>query len=86
MNKSWNPFHQSLWLVFFIASCQQEKEKVEFCAMKNAIARLDRPTSEHVDSGNVAGISALIWKDQKFISMHLGFANVKKPNPNGSEP
>jgi CubicO group peptidase (beta-lactamase class C family) len=69
-------------LVFLFASCQQEKEKVEFVVNEKAISRLDSTLQSYVNSGNVAGISALIFeKDQEVYFNAFGFANVEKQIP-----
>jgi len=83
MNKSLKSLSPiAFGLVFLFASCQQEKEKVEFVVNENAISRLDSTLQSYVNSGNVAGISALIFeKDQEVYFNAFGFANVEKQIP-----
>jgi CubicO group peptidase (beta-lactamase class C family) len=83
MNKSLKSLSPiAFGLVFLFASCQQEKEKVEFVVNEKAISRLDSTLQSYVNSGNVAGISALIFeKDQEVYFNAFGFANVEKQIP-----
>ncbi|MDG1279150.1 MAG: serine hydrolase [Algoriphagus sp.] len=72
----------ALGLVVLISSCQQPEEKVEFIVNERAIARLDSTLQSYVNSGNVAGISALIFeKDQEVYFNAFGFANQEKQIP-----
>lgn len=72
----------ALGLVVLITSCQQSEEKVVFVVNESAIARLDSTLQSYVNSGNVAGISALIFeKDQEVYFNAFGFANQEKQIP-----
>lgn len=72
----------ALGLVVLITSCQKQEEKVEFVVNENAISRLDSTLQSYVNSGNVAGISALIFeKDQEVYFNAFGFANQEKQIP-----
>ena len=72
----------ALGLVVLISSCQQPEEKVEFIVNESAIARLDSTLQSYVNSGNIAGISALIFeKDQEVYFNAFGFANQEKQIP-----
>jgi len=72
----------ALGLVVLITSCQQPEEKVAFVVNESAIARLDSTLQSYVNSGNVAGISALIFeKDQEVYFNAFGFANQEKQIP-----
>jgi CubicO group peptidase (beta-lactamase class C family) len=70
------------FLVFFLSSCQKQEEKVEFVVNESAIARLDSTFQAYVNSGNVAGISALIFeKDKEVYFNAFGYANKEKQIP-----
>jgi CubicO group peptidase (beta-lactamase class C family) len=72
----------ALGLVVLITSCQQPEEKGAFVVNESAIARLDSTLQSYVNSGNVAGISALIFeKDQEVYFNAFGFANQEKQIP-----
>jgi CubicO group peptidase (beta-lactamase class C family) len=70
------------FLFFFLSSCQKQEEKVEFVVNESAIARLDSTFQAYVNSGNVAGISALIFeKDKEVYFNAFGYANKEKQIP-----
>ncbi|WP_075348804.1 serine hydrolase domain-containing protein [Algoriphagus marinus] len=72
----------ALGVLLLCASCQNQEEKVEFVVNENAISRLDSTLQSYVNSGNVAGISALIFeKDQEVYFNAFGFANQEKQIP-----
>ncbi len=69
-------------LLLLTTSCQNQEEKVEFVVNESAIARLDSTLQSYVNSGNVAGISALIFeKDQEVYFNAFGYANKEKQIP-----
>jgi CubicO group peptidase (beta-lactamase class C family) len=72
----------ALGLVVLITSCQHPEEKVASVVNESAIARLDSTLQSYINSGNVAGISALIFeKDQEVYFNAFGFANQEKIIP-----
>ena len=71
-----------LGLVLFISSCQKPEEKVAFVVNEEAIARLDSTLQTYVNTGNVAGISALIFEKNKEVYFNaFGYANKEKQIP-----
>ena len=67
---------------FLFSSCTKQEEKVDFVVDEQAVARLDSTLQAYVNSGNVAGISALIFeKDQEVYFNAFGFANKEKNIP-----
>ena len=72
----------ALGLVLFITSCQKQEEQVALIVSDSAIATLDSTLQSYVNSGNVAGISALIFeKDQEVYFNAFGYANREKQIP-----
>ena len=68
----------------FFAACSPSpvEEKVDFVIDDAAKSRLDSTLQAYVNSGNVAGISALIFeKDQEVYFNAFGFANKEKNIP-----
>lgn len=69
-------------IVFLLAACQQRQEKIEFIVDDRSIARLDSTLQSYVNSGNVAGISALIFeKDQEVYFNAFGYADRENQIP-----
>lgn len=65
-----------------LSSCQKQEEKVDFVIDEHAVSRLDSTLQAYVNSGNVAGISALIFeKDQEVYFNAFGYANKEKQIP-----
>lgn len=83
MNKSLKFFSPIvLGLAFVFTSCQQEKKKVAFIVDESAISRLDSTLQAYVNSGFVAGISALIFeKDQEVYFNAFGYADRENQIP-----
>ncbi|EAZ81798.1 serine hydrolase domain-containing protein [Algoriphagus machipongonensis] len=78
-------FSLFLFLLFIgFSACQNQTEEgqVEFVVDEEAKARLDSTLSSYVESGNVAGISALIFeKDKEVYFNAYGYANQEKNIP-----
>ncbi len=72
----YSPLFISIFFVL-ISACQQPvEEKIDLIVNEQAIARLDSTLKAYVNSGNVAGISALIFeKDQEVYFNAFGFAD-----------
>lgn len=69
-------------LAILITSCQEPEEKVDFVVNERAISRLDSTLQSYVNTGNVAGISALIFeKDEEVYFNAFGYANQEKQIP-----
>ncbi|WP_296703592.1 serine hydrolase [Algoriphagus sp.] len=66
----------------FLISCQKPEKESSFIVNDEAVGRLDSTLQAYVNSGNVAGISALIYeKDQEVYFNAFGFANKEKQIP-----
>lgn len=72
----------SISLALLLSSCTKQEETSGFIVNEGAVARLDSTLQAYVNSGNVAGISALIYeKDQEVYFNAFGFANKEKNIP-----
>lgn len=83
MNKSLKVFPAiAFGLAILITSCQEPEEKVDFVVNERAISRLDSTLQSYVNTGNVAGISALIFeKGEEVYFNAFGYANKEKQIP-----
>ncbi|MBN3581568.1 beta-lactamase family protein [Algoriphagus aestuarii] len=71
-----------LAITCFLGSCQKKEIEADYIVDDQAKARLDSTLQAYVNSGNVAGISALIYeKDQEVYFNAFGFANKEKNIP-----
>lgn len=72
----------SIGFAILLSSCTKQEETSDFIVNEGAVARLDSTLQAYVNSGNVAGISALIYeKDQEVYFNAFGFANKEKNIP-----
>ncbi|GAA0881253.1 serine hydrolase domain-containing protein [Algoriphagus jejuensis] len=75
-------FTIGIGFAFLLFSCQKEEKQNELIVNEQAIARLDSTLEAYVNSGNVAGISALIFeKDQEVYFNAFGFADRENQIP-----
>ena len=80
--KKYSLFLFLLFIGFSACQNQTEEGQVEFVVDEEAKARLDSTLSSYVESGNVAGISALIFeKDKEVYFNAYGYANQEKNIP-----
>ncbi|MEB2779184.1 serine hydrolase domain-containing protein [Algoriphagus sp. C2-6-M1] len=71
------PFLYALAILVFSSSCQEKQETAETLLVNDVVrARIDSTLSSFVESGNIAGVSALIFeKDQEVYYNAFGYAD-----------
>ncbi|MEB2784017.1 serine hydrolase domain-containing protein [Algoriphagus persicinus] len=71
------PFLYALAILVFSSSCQEKQETTETLLVNDVVrARIDSTLSSFVESGNIAGVSALIFeKDQEAYFNAFGYAD-----------